>query len=157
MLVFEGRRCGGGGEFKCIRKAPFLRRCFHYCRGRSWHEVSSCRRVLAIQLTNALRRSPRGWNVDGKCSIRVFILEARFSVILLIVLGEDGRGRGWRRRTIARQALGQWRNRGNVVFGNRVLTGSCALLIAGRFTCRMYVGAVPFRFPPGEPYGGGGN
>jgi hypothetical protein len=93
MLVFKGRRRGGGGKFESIRKAPFLRGSFHYCWGRSWHEISSRRRILAIQLMSALRRGPRGWNIDGEGSVRVFILETGFSVILLIVLGEDGRGR----------------------------------------------------------------
>jgi hypothetical protein len=157
MLVFKGRRRGGGGKFKSIRKAPFLRGSFHYCRGRSWHEISSRRRILTIQLTSAFRRGPRGWDIDGEGSVRIFILETGFSAILLIELGEDGRGRGWRGRTIARQALRQWRNGWNAVFGNWVLTGTCALLIAGRFTRGIYVGAVPFRFPHGKPNGGGGS
>lgn len=104
----------------------------------------------------ALRRGTRRWDIDGERSLRVFIFNAGFSVILLIVLGEYGRGR-WRGRTISRQPLGQWRNGGDNVVKGRVLTGSCTLLIAGRFTCRMYVGAVPFRLPPGEPHGSGGN
>ena len=104
----------------------------------------------------ALRRGPCGWDIDGKGSIRIFILDAKFSVILLIWLGEYGRG-GWWWRTITRQALRQRGDGGNIVFKSRVLAGPCAFLVASRFTCRMYIGAAPFGLSPREPHGSSRN
>jgi hypothetical protein len=43
------------------------------------------------------------------------------------------------------------------VFEDRVLAGSCTLLITGGFTCRMRVTAIPFGFSPREPPRSGGN
>ena len=43
------------------------------------------------------------------------------------------------------------------MFEGRVLAGSCTLLVTGRFTCGMYVGAVPLRLSPGESHRSGGN